>query len=154
MVGATRRTTGVALVLTLLLLTACGGEQQDARPAAAPTGFVATLIDDVKPKPRGRIRWTTTWRLCWDVPPGAVGYELQTLTGEGTSPKLRRHADRCLRIEAAVNENRKSQGLFNRKLLLATISGQLAYRVRSVLEDGSRSAWSRSYAVGEAERGG
>lgn len=100
--------------------------------------------------PGGRIAWSTYWKLCWAEYPGAKGYELQTLTSEGISAKLRRQSERCFRIEAAANENEKSQGLLNREVLLALQSGQLAYRVRAVLEEGRASEWSPPMAVGKA----
>ena len=67
---------------------------------------------------------------------------------EGKSPKLRRQSDRCFRIQAASNENQKSQGLLNRELILLMHKIQLGYRVRAVLDDNHLSQWSEVMAVG------
>ena len=77
---------------------------------------------------------------------------MQTLTGEGTSRKLRRQHDTCSRIEAAAGENAKEKGLANRDLLLAMQSGQLAYRVRAVLDGDRVSEWSSVMMVGEVSK--
>ncbi|WP_143435002.1 hypothetical protein [Hymenobacter roseosalivarius] len=54
------------------------------------SGLVTTLHDEVKPMPGGQISWSTHWQLCWNTYPGAQAYELQVMTDEGTSPRLRR----------------------------------------------------------------
>jgi hypothetical protein len=74
------------------------------------------------------------------------------VTGEGTSRKLRRQQDTCLRIEAAARENAKGKGLVNRDLLLAMQSGQLAYRMRAVLDGNRVSEWSSVMMVGEVTK--
>ena len=102
--------------------------------------------------PGDRTAWSTYWKLCWDLYPQATAYELQTVTGEGNSPKLRRQSERCFRIEAAGGENEKSQGLVNRTMLLLLQAGQLAYRVRAVFSNGRVSAWSPAMAVGKETR--
>ena len=167
----------VALML-VLQMSACGStpgaDSKVVSPAGSPTatsgpevrdlseaptaltppvgGLVTTLQDEVHNLPEGRIAWSAYWKLCWEEYPGAAAYELQTVTGEGISPKLRRQSEHCFRIEAAKGENEKSQGLVNRDLLLALQAGQLAYRVRAVLADNRTSAWSAAYAVGERIR--
>jgi hypothetical protein len=137
-----------------LLSIACHPSSSDTQPHVFPpvTGLVATLEDEVRELPSDRIAWSTYWKLCWDVSPQATAYELQTVTGEGSSPKLRRQSERCFRIQAAAGENEKSQGLVNRAMLLALQEGQLAYRVRAVFGNGQVSAWSLAMAVGEETR--
>ncbi len=112
-------------------------------------GLTATLEDEVRDLYGGRIAWATYWQLCWSAYPGAIAYELQPLTSEGASRKLRRQSERCFRLEAVKGENDASQGLVSRDLLLALQRGQLAYRVRAVLGDQRPSPWSRPMAVGE-----
>lgn len=112
------------------------------------TGLVSTLSDEVKELPSDLIRWSTYWQLCWEPYPEAKEYELQTVLVEGKSPKLKRQSDRCFRIQAASNENQKSQGLLNRDLILLIHKIQLGYRVRAVLDNNRVSEWSQVMAVG------
>ncbi|MDZ8225542.1 hypothetical protein [Nostoc sp. ChiVER01] len=112
------------------------------------TGLTSTLSDEVKELPTELIRWSTYWQLCWQPYPEAKEYELQAVFMEGKSPKLRRQSDRCFRIQAASNENQKSQGLLNRELILLMHKIQLGYRVRAVLDDNHVSQWSEVMAVG------
>ncbi|MBD2504769.1 hypothetical protein [Anabaena azotica] len=112
------------------------------------TGLVSTLSDEVKESTTDLISWSTYWQLCWDAYPGAKEYELQKVLVEGKSPKLQRQSDRCFRLQAASNENKKSQGLLNRDLILLVHKTQLAYRVRAVLDDNRVSEWSPPMAVG------
>jgi len=106
----------------------------------------------VRELPGDRIAWSTYWKLCWDVSPQATAYELQTVTSEGSSPKLRRQSERCFRLQAATGENEKSQGLVNRAMLLALHEGQLAYRVRAVFDNGQVSVWSLAMEAGKETR--
>ncbi|MBG1241086.1 hypothetical protein F8R90_07690 [Nostoc sp. NZL] len=112
------------------------------------TGLVSTLSDEVKELPSDLIRWSTYWQLCWEPYPEAKEYELQTVLVEGKSPKLKRQSDRCFRIQAASNENQKSQGLLNRDVILLMHKIQLGYRVRAVLDNNRVSEWSQVMAVG------
>jgi hypothetical protein len=112
------------------------------------TGLVSTLSDEVQELPPELIRWSTYWQLCWEPYPEAKEYELQAVLMEGKSPKLQRQSDRCFRIQAASNENQKSQGLLNRELILLMHKIQLGYRVRAVLDDNRVSEWSQVMAVG------
>ena len=137
-----------------LLLIACHSSSSDTQPTTFPpvTGLVATLEDEVRELPGDRIAWSTYWKLCWDVSPQATAYELQTVTAEGSSPKLRRQRERCFRLQAAAGENETSQGFVNRAMLLALHEGQLAYRVRAVFGNGQVSAWSLAMEAGKETR--
>jgi hypothetical protein len=126
-------------------------------PSGAPqvvkspvTGLLATLEDEVKELPKQRIAWSTYWKLCWQPYPGAVAYELQGVSSEGTSPKLKRLSDTCFRLQAATNENHKSLGFVQRELTLATHAVQLGFRVRAVLDGNRVSEWSPPMPVGKA----
>jgi hypothetical protein len=112
------------------------------------TGLVSTLSDEVEELPAELIRWSTYWQLCWEPYPEAKEYELQAVLMQGRSPKLERQSDRCFRIQAASNENQKSQGLLNRELILLMHKIQLGYRVRAVLDNNRVSEWSQVMAVG------
>ena len=112
-------------------------------------GLIATLEDEVRDLPDGRIAWTTYWNLCWESYAGAQKYELEPMTGEGTGRRLLRQAGPCLRIEVAKGQNVKAQGFFNRELMLASLSGQMSYRVRAVLSGGNVSQWSTPAIVGQ-----
>lgn len=155
------------LFLSVCLLAGCGGQtapqpaSTSRAVASSPTpppqvveppvaGPAATLEDEVRGLPDGRIAWTTYWKLCWEPYRGAREYELETMTGEGTRRRLIRQAETCLRVEVAKGENAKAQGLFNRDLMLASLSGQLAYRVRAVLGPDRVSQWSPSAIVGQS----
>lgn len=95
--------------------------------------------------------WTTYWKLCWNAYPGAQGYELETLTGEGVSRKLRRQTETCFRLDIAKGQNEKAKGLFNRELMLASIAGQMAYRVRATLDGNRATQWSPLLEVGRTD---
>ena len=143
----------VAATFCVLLLAGCRQAPSTASPHLPPPAvseLVATLEDEVRDLPGEKIAWSTYWKLCWAESPGAQAYELQTVTGEGTSPRLRRQRERCFRLQAAAGENHKAQGLLNRELQLALQQGQLAYRVRTVLSDGRVSEWSPVLTVGKA----
>jgi len=143
----------LAICVLAGLLTACSSAPSTAAPQVAPrtvSGLVSTLEDEVRDLPDGQIAWSTYWKLCWDEYPGAQGYEMQTMTSEGRSPKLRRLSGRCFRLQAAAGENPKTAGLMNRELQLKLQEGQLGYRVRAVLADNRVSEWSVSMPVGKA----
>lgn len=148
--GSTR---AAILLVTLFLAASCGGDAPSAAPVEItgppPAGFVARLTDDSRPLPDGRVAWHTSWELCWDRYPGALSYELETVTGEGVSPRLRTQPDACLRVEAAAGEDPPEAVAPRRSMLLALQEGQLAYRVRAVLGGPRRSPWSPPYAVGD-----
>lgn len=147
----TKRSAAISLLL-LLLATAVGCHKPAAVAASATStvqGLKATLEDEVQDLPEGRIRWSTYWQLCWDAAPAAVAYELQAATAEGNARQVRRVTEHCFRLQAAAGENKRAQGLLNRALQLALQAGQLAYRVRAVHQDGSRTEWSRPLAVGK-----
>lgn len=137
------------LTSALLLVTACG-TSSDAMPQPPhPQNLVATLEDEVRDDGDDRIAWVTYWKLCWDEYPGALRYQLQAMTSEGASPRVRDHVGNCLRLEVARNNNPRELGLHKRDVMLALASGQLAYRIRAVYADGGTSEWSNSVGVGE-----
>jgi hypothetical protein len=127
-----------------LTLAACSGPADTGPPGPEPAGLVATLEDEVG----AGGSWRTFWELCWDADPGAVAYELKTVTGEGASPKLRRQTDRCVRIEAAAGDGPAEERPARRAAQLAGQQGQLAFQVRGVPGQGPPGEWSPPVAVG------
>jgi hypothetical protein len=141
----------LAVLCLALFLAACSAPAaavKDAAPAAM--GMVADLQDEMRDLPGNRVAWATYWRLCWVGHPEASFYEIQSMTGEGSSRNLRRQSESCLRVEVARGENERELEMHNRRMLLAMAGGQLAFRVRAVLSDGRVGAWSAPMAVGEA----
>ncbi len=144
--------TRIALIVLIAFAPAsCGGNPptplvEDAGPP--PQHLVARLDDERHVLADGRIAWRTWWELCWDDYPEATAYEVQTVTGEGTSPRLRRQTGECIRTEAAAGEDSPETVDARRELLLTLQAGQLAYRVRAVLDGDRRSEWSPAQAVG------
>lgn len=138
----------VAILTFLSLAAACGMKAEKQATIPLPVqNLAAELEDEVHVLPRGEISWSTYWRLCWANYDGASEYELQALTSEGASDKLRHQSERCFRLEVAGGKNPKTQGLLNRDLQLAIRSSELSYRVRAVLADGRSSEWSRAVSV-------
>jgi hypothetical protein len=146
------RAAGAALAA--LALAACDSSDEEPRASRPPPvdGIVATLEREQRPLPHQRIAWSTHWRLCWARYPGARGYELETLTGEGAPSDPRRQRGRCLRLEVAADENRRSEGFKGERIQLALAASQLAYRVRAALGNGRVTPWSEPYAAGEEVR--
>lgn len=138
-----------ALVLFVLLTGCRSAPKIQTAPLPPISGITATSQDEVRDLPNEMIAWSTNWKLCWATYPAATGYELQPVTGEGSSRKVRAQSENCFKLQAAAGENRKVQGLLNRELQLALQRGQLAYRVRAVLPDGGHSEWSTPIAVGQ-----
>ena len=138
------------IVLALLLAAACGRKAEKRVSVAPPVQNLSATLEDVVHELSGeKIEWSTYWRLCWSDYEGVSEYQLQALTSEGASDKLRRQSERCFRLEVAAGENPKTQGLRNRDLQLAMRSSELAYRVRAVLADGQFSEWSKPLSVGK-----
>lgn len=115
------------------------------------SGLVSILEDEIRDLPDGKIAWITYWKLCWNAYPNAQGYELETMTGEGLSRKLRRQTETCFRLEVAKGQNEKALGLFNRELMLASISGQIAFRARAVLSGNRVTKWSSLMEAGKTD---
>jgi hypothetical protein len=135
----------------MLLAAACSRSPVTMEIAGEPPeDIVASLEDEVRPIAGGRVAWRTWWSMCWAAYPGARSYELQVLTGEGISPRLRRADGRCVRIEAVAGEDPGDIVPERRSMLLALQEGQLAYQVRAVLDGSRRSPWSEPFPVGRA----
>jgi hypothetical protein len=146
-----RSTLAGCLVAMMLLAAACGPRNAGQPPAVvepAVGDLVATLHDHVQPQPGRRVAWATTWKLCWTAYPNASAYELQAKTSEGSGTSVQRQGERCFSIEAARGEHSTTEWRKRRGVLLTLAAGQLAYRVRAVLDDHRVSTWSAALPVG------
>ncbi len=142
----------VGMLVATIVACGCSDDVADrSRPRGLdpPAGLKTSLLDEIKPMPGDRIKWSTFWRLCWDAYPGSQAYELRPLTDEGDPGRPRRQTARCFRIQAAAGDNARSRGLALREEQLALQQGQLAYGVRAILRDGRVTPWSAAVAVGE-----
>ncbi len=149
--GTCSRLAALWLLFSLAAFSSCGSNTAPTQPSVLPgpvTNLTATLEDEVQELGGERIKWSTYWKLCWEAPPGAISYELQTLTSEGRSDKLRRQTESCFRLEVAAGDNERGQGFVNREVMLALQAGQLAYRVRAVFAQGRVGEWSAAIPVG------
>lgn len=140
---------GLLFVLSACSAPSAGGAAPDLPPVA---GLAAGLEDERRPLEGGRLRWSTYWHLTWTPYPEATGYELQTITSEGRSPKLRALRAPAYRLQVAAGENPEASGLHGRDAQLDLQSAQLAFRVRAVMGDGRRTPWSGTAATGKVLR--
>jgi len=138
--------------LLFFVLAAASPAQADSGSDAPARlgGFEVVLEDETREIPgrAGRIRWATYWNLAWDAHPQALAYQIETMTSEGVSPKLKTQDGTFIKLEVASGENKKSLGLDKRDLQIALISGQLSYRVRALLADNRAGEWSAHFPVG------
>ncbi len=127
-------------------------ETEDATAAsslpAAPGGLTRSLQDIKRPSGRGRIAWSTYWKLCWQPVAGAKYYEKRLLTSEGAPHSPARIKTTCFRVEAAAGENPSREGLPKRDLMLNMQAAQSAIQIRAVFPDGSTTAWTAEQPVG------
>lgn len=139
---------------SLLWLSSCreGEKAQEQKPYTGPVqGMRTSLEDEVAELANGQIGWSTYWKLCWEKYPQAEAYELQTITSEGSSARLKRVNSPCYRLQVAAGKNNKTQGLLNRKQLLSLQTGQLAYKVRAVIKGHTYSEWSKVIQVQQVD---
>ena len=116
--------------------------------AGSPVEMVEARLQDRTTPLRGRISWSTTWRVCF-APDRAdtTRMEAQAVTSEGAGTSLRQLEGRCLKLEVARGENDNGAGMSGRDTQLAEAAA-LAYRVRGVHSDGSVSPWTRPIPAG------
>jgi len=114
----------------------------------APSGLATSLEDKKRKSGRGRIAWSTHWKLCWQPVESAAYYEIRLMTSEGAPRAPKRLDATCFRIEAAAGENPVSEGLPHRDLMLTMQAAQLSAQIRAVLADGRKTAWTAAQDVG------
>ena len=81
--------------------------------------------------------WQTHWVIQWQPVPGAVAYEIITMTSEGRSKKSKRVERPPFRLEVAKGENARAEGMPTRPIQLLTIQGLLSIKVVARMTDGS-----------------
>jgi hypothetical protein len=113
---------------------------------AAPVLVSATLVDDVDPAVG---TWSTTWTACFAPAgdPAVVRWEVQTVTAEGVSPRVRELSGGCIDLQLAQGRGTAPVDDPGRTAALAD-AGSLAYRVRAVRADGSATPWTDPVVVG------
>ena len=164
-IGRRRRFVGAAslLVAGLAAMVAGGGATlglayyrrvADQATAAvitdvAVTGFTTSVKTTSEPLSSGLMKWRADWSLCWDPSPNAIGYDLQVLTAEGISPRLRRQLKPCLDVEVAAGEAPPERVEREQRIQMSIQRSQLSYRVRAALPDNRVGEWSREISAGE-----
>lgn len=100
------------------------------------------------PVASGRVAWIATWTLCWDPLPGAIGYDVQPLTSENASSRLKRVQAPCFSVELAAGEDSPPDVQEKRDVQIAVQRSQLSYRVRADFGGNVVSAWSPAIDAG------
>ena len=84
-----------------------------------------------------RWRWQTHWVVQWRPVPGAVTYEIISMTSEGASKRTTRLHQPPFRLEVAKGDNAKAAGMPTRPIQLLTIQSLLSIRIVARMSDGS-----------------
>ena len=116
-------------------------------PSPAITGLKAELIDDETPLERGRVSWSTRWRLCWAPTPGAVAYVVTTATPEGVSPPGETR-DNCFALSVANGYANRPGERPTRSQQLSLMQTMLSVSVAARMSDGTVGPASPDVAVG------
>ncbi|MFD2092442.1 hypothetical protein [Blastococcus deserti] len=149
-----------ALVALAAGLTGCGAGGTPAAPAhssaaagtsstrvegSAPTLVSATSTDDVDAAAGS---WSTTWKACFAPVDGAavVGWQVQTLTSEGTSPRIEQLPGPCVELQVAHGTGTPADG--PARIAALSDAASLVYRVRAERTDGSVTPWTGPVAAG------
>lgn len=117
----------------------------DARVVENFRVALATLATPVAGE---RVAWSSSWSLCWDPLPGALGYEVQAMTSESASARLKRVEAPCFTVELAAGEDRAADVPEKRAVQLAVQRSQLAYRVRAIFGQNVVGTWSPAIDAG------
>ena len=119
-----------------------------ARPAT-PSGFVASVSDEVSPAAGGLVSWTSTWQLAWRPTDDAVGYTVYAVgpEGEASRPMTTTTAPR-ITLSAAAGTTTVDARLTQRDAQLAYRATQLGVTVVAVSPDGTESTPSDVFPVG------
>ncbi len=161
--GRRRRAVGVALLLgagAVAFISGAGatGVARWATSKAEPpaprvdirtvTNLRVALSTVTTPVPSGLVSWTTTWTLCWDPLPGAIAYDIQAMTSESASARLRRSVSPCFMVDVAAGEDLETEVAAKRDTQVAMQRAQIAYRVRADLGSNVVSTWSPAIDAG------
>ena len=113
------------------------------------TGFRTSVKTLSEPLGSGLTNWRADWSICWDRTPNAIGYDLQVLTAEGISPRLRRLTTTCLEVEVAAGEHPPDRIERELGIQMSLQRSQLSYRMRAALPNDQVGEWSRDVSAGE-----
>ncbi len=113
------------------------------------TGFTTSVKTTSEPLGSGLTNWRADWSICWDPTPNAIGYDLQVLTAEGISPRLRRITTTCLEVEVAAGEHSLDRIERELGIQMSLQRSQLSYRIRAALPNDQVGEWSRDVGAGE-----
>ncbi len=155
------RRTALLFVLGFGAFAAGAGATVAYRTATAPGPTPAPLVDSrslsnfrvaiattATPTTGERVTWSSTWTLCWDPFPGATAYEVQAMTSESASSRIKRVETPCFSVELAAGDDHIREVPEKRDVQLAVQRSQLAYRVRATLAGNVVTAWSPAFDAG------
>lgn len=150
---------GVALLLAVAVLgqTLPTPSGTDTGPASAgPVSpaiqdLRATLRDDERALPDGRVAWMTVWQLCWRPIPGAAGYAVTPVSYEGPGRPLDVR-EPCYSLAVANGIDERPGQRSGRTAQLGLMSSSLSVSVAVRYKDGTLGPASPDYAVGEELR--
>jgi len=155
------RRTALWLGIGLGAFSAGAGMGVFFRAATAPSAQRPPLVDSrtvenmrvavstvATPTAAGRLSWAATWTLCWDPVPGAIGYDIQAMTSESVSPRLKHVESACFSVELAAGEDLPADLPGKRDVQLSMQRSQLAYRVRADFGRNVVGSWSPAIDAG------
>lgn len=111
-------------------------------------GLRAELIDEQKSTDAG-FSWWTTWRLCWDLAPGAAEYLVTTVSFEGAG-EPRTVTEPCYDIGVASGTSREAGSYPGRSEQLIQVEISMSVSVAARMEDGSVGPASPDIPVGSS----
>ena len=111
------------------------------------TGLRTEVIDQEMPLEGGRVSWSTRWRLCWAMVPGATGYLVTAVTPEGAGPP--REIDQpCYDLTVANGVASQLGERPGRSQQLSLMQTMLSISVAARMSDGTVGPASPDIAVG------
>ena len=113
---------------------------------ATPALTSASVADDVDVTAG---TWSTTWTACFSSGTGDAEmdhWEVQAVTSEGTSPRIRTLDRDCVELQLAQGSG-SPEGDPGRLAALSD-AADLAYRARGVREDGTVTPWTDPVPAG------
>jgi len=150
---------GIALLLAVALLSPALPTQSGTDTGPASAGPVspaiqdlrATLRDDERALPDGRVAWMTVWQLCWRPIPGAAGYAVTPVSYEGPGRPFEVR-EPCYALGVANGIDDRPGQRSGRSAQLGLMSSSLSVSVAVRYKDGTLGPASPDYAVGEELR--
>jgi hypothetical protein len=147
-VGITAFTAGAGAVATYRSLTSTTSTPPPLVDSRTVENLHVAVSTVATPAASGRVSWAATWTLCWDPMPGAIGYDVQAMTSESASPRLKRVEAPCFSVELAAGEDLPADLPGKRDVQLSMQRSQLAYRVRADFGRNVVGSWSQAIDAG------